>query len=344
MSKDGSVALPSMSEEQVKSLLVSLGQPAFRAKQLLEWIWGKSAQSYDDMSNLPKVLRKQLAISAPLQFGTIADRQVSQDGTRKYLIEFPDGVSVETVGLPTEDRLTVCLSSQAGCAMGCTFCATGQGGFIRNLTAGEIADQVRIVAADFERRVSNVVVMGQGEPFANYDAVMAGLRIINAPWGANVGARHITVSTCGIIQGVKRFIDEPEQFTLAVSLHSAKQATRDKLMPGVKNQPLLPLKIALAQYYHQTHRRPSLEYALIAGVSDTDEELRSLAAFSREIHAHINLIPINPITDSTAKRPAEKRTREVVALLESFGAQVSVRTERGSDIAAACGQLKQLHQ
>jgi 23S rRNA (adenine2503-C2)-methyltransferase len=250
------VPLANYDARQVSALLSELGQPRFRTTQVLEWIWKKAVSSYDEMTNVPHEVREALEERLPLLRPSIVGRQSAKDGTRKYLIEFADGALVEVVGLPHDDRLTVCASTQIGCAMGCTFCATGQSGLERDMTGAEIAETVALVSDDFGRRVSNVVMMGQGEPFANYEATREELRILNAPWGFGIGARHLTVSTCGLIAGIERFANEPEQYTLAVSLHSAKQSTRDLLMPGLATQKLPALKDALVAYYEKTGRRP----------------------------------------------------------------------------------------
>ena len=325
-----------------------MGQPKFRVKQIEQWVWEKGAASFDDMTNLSKDLRAQLTDHCTLNIPRIALKQVSADGTRKYLMEFADGISVETVGIPSGDgdRLTVCFSTQAGCAMGCTFCATGWGGFTRNLTAGEMFDQVRLVGDDFGHRVTNVVAMGQGEPFANYDAAILALRRMNSDCGLGIGARHITLSTCGIISGINKFATEPEQFTLAVSLHSAVQETRDKIMPGVKGQPLDALKDALKTYGEQTKRRPTLEYALMDGVNDSNEHLGALIDFCRGMLCHVNLIPLNPIKrnpdeDQSYLMDPSPRMPEFESMLAKQGIEVSIRNSRGSDIDGACGQLIQ---
>ena len=228
--------------------------------------------------------------------------------------------------------------------MRCAFCATGLGGLTRDLGPGEMVDQVSLVAEDFGRRVTNVVAMGQGEPFANYVAVLGALRFMNAPHALGIGARHITVSTCGLVSGIRRFAEEPEQFTLAISLHSAVQATRDRLMPGVRGIPLSSLRDALIDYAAQTGRRPSLEYALISGVNDTDAELSALVAFARGMLVHVNLIPVNPVAESGFERSTAERIREFERALGSVGIEVSIRAERGTDIDAACGQLRQRAQ
>lgn len=331
----------SLSLPQLSEALVALGQPAYRAKQLSRWLYHRFARSYDDMTDLPQALRTQLAERLPLDAGRVVTRQVSADGTRKYLIEYADGVSVEAVGLPSGDRLTVCFSTQAGCAMGCSFCATGASGLARDLSCGEMVDQVNLIAEDFGARVTNVVAMGQGEPFAVYDAILAALRIMNSPDGLGIGARHITVSTCGLIPGIRRFAEEPEQFTLAVSLHSAVQETRDRLMPGVRGMRLDRLREALVDYAGRTGRRPSLEYALIAGVNDTDDELTALVRFAQGMLVHVNLIPVNPVIGAGFAASASERASAFVAALAAVGVEASVRAERGADIDAACGQLKQ---
>ncbi len=329
--------------DELAGLLESLGEPRYRVGQVARWLYGRGAESYGEMTDLPEALRVSLAKAAPLHTPQTMTRRVSAiDGTRKYLFGFADSSSVEAVGLPTGDRLTVCFSTQVGCAMGCTFCATGMGGFTRDLTPGEMVDQVRLVGLDFGQRVTNAVAMGQGEPFANYSATLGALRIMNSPDGLGIGARHLTVSTCGILAGIRRLAQEPEQFTLAVSLHSAVPATRNKLMPGVRGVRLEDLQIALDAYSASTGRRPSLEYALIDGVNDTDSELSALVSFTRGRMVHVNLIPANPVAGSELARSSESRARAFMRQLADAGVESSLRSERGADIEAACGQLKQL--
>jgi 23S rRNA (adenine2503-C2)-methyltransferase len=325
----------------LQALVAELGQPRFRAGQLERWLYGRNVRSFAEMTDQPAALRETLAERLALPVPEIVETQSSSDGTRKYLIRLGDGATVETVGLPAGDRLTVCFSTQAGCSMGCTFCATGIGGLTRNLGPGEMVDQITIVAEDFGRRVTNAVAMGQGEPFANYDAVLGALRFMNAPDGPGIGARHITVSTCGLISGINRFAEEPEQFTLAISLHSAVQATRDKLMPGVRAFELPALRKALAAYAKTSGRRASLEYALIAGVNDTERELSALIAFCRGLLVHVNLIPVNPVPSTGFRRSPAERIETFQRQLHVSGIEVSVRAERGADIDAACGQLRQ---
>ena len=327
---------------ELPSLMKELGQPSFRAQQLTEWLYQRHANSYDEMTNLPTALRTALSERFPLRMPEIVNRQVSRDGTRKYLIEFDDGIRVETVAIPSRggDRLTVCFSTQAGCAIGCAFCATGREGFARNLTPGEIVDQVLIAQDDMGKRVTNVVGMGQGEPFLNYDNTMAALRILNNKKGLEIGARHISVSTCGILPGIERFSEEPEQFTLAVSLHAARQGVRDLLMPNVARFKLGNLKSALQEYIAKTNRRVTLEYIMIDGVNDADEDLKALQKFCANLLCHVNLIPINAIEGSVFQ-PSELETiNRWLNAIQKKGTEATLRDSRGSDIDGACGQLK----
>jgi 23S rRNA (adenine2503-C2)-methyltransferase len=329
------------SREELASFVAGTGQATYRTRQLVRWLYAHGAQSFDEMTDLPAEFREALACRFVIGRAEVVERQVSSDGTRKYLVRLADGATVETVGLPEDDRLTVCFSVQAGCAMGCTFCATGRAGFVRDLTPGEMVRQIRLVADDFGRRVTNAVAMGQGEPFANYDAVVAALRFMNADDGLGVGARHLTVSTCGILAGIKRFAGEPEQFTLAVSLHSAVGATRARLMPGVRGVSITQLRRAIVDYAEATGRRPTLEYALIEGVNDTAAELEALVAFARGLLVHVNLIPVNPVAGTGLTRSAATRARAFRDTLMAVGIEASIRAERGTDIDAACGQLRQ---
>lgn len=326
---------------ELTDLLASLGQPAFRAKQVEEWVWSKNARSFDDMTNLPKSLREELARHLTLGGVEEVARQASADGSRKYLLRLSDGVSVECVGMPARNRLAVCASTQAGCAMGCAFCATGGAGLTRSLTAAEIYEQVMHVRDDFGSRVTSVVLMGQGEPFMNYDATLEALRRLNSPDGAGIGARHLTVSTCGVIPQIMRFANEPEQFTLAVSLHSAVQKTRNALMPGVRKYSLVNLYNAMGTYVAKTGRRPTYEYALIGGVNDTESELQALCDFCEGTLAHVNLIQLNEIEGSKLRPSTPERAQDFVRALGRVGVEATLRNSRGADIDAACGQLKQ---
>ncbi len=333
--------LRNLSRRDIAALMDELGQPAFRTKQVYSWIWEKGVSSFDEMTNLPKSLRAELAARCTLDGTEQVVCQRSSDGSRKYLLRYGDGTCVECVGMPTGNRLAVCASTQAGCGMKCAFCATGAAGLTRSLTAGEIYQQVLHVRDDFDTRITSVVLMGQGEPFANYDATLEALRRLNDPEGMGIGARHLTVSTCGIIPMITRFSKEPEQFTLAVSLHSAVQHTRDMLMPGVKRYSLLRLYDAMGEYANRTGRRPTYEYALIKGINDTDEELAYLCDFCRDTLCHVNLIQLNEVPGSRFQPSSMARANTFVRRLESVGVETTIRNSRGSDIDAACGQLRQ---
>jgi 23S rRNA (adenine2503-C2)-methyltransferase len=337
---DERIDLLSLTPAALETFVVGLGQPRFRAGQLFAWLHGRGATDFDGMTDQPATLRERLAQTARIDRARIESVAASADGTKKYLVAFADGQTVEAVGLPAGDRLTVCFSTQAGCAMGCTFCATGIDGLARSLTAGEMVEQIRLVGADFGRRVSNAVAMGQGEPFANYDATLDALRILNAPKGYEIGARHLTVSTCGVVYGIDRFATEPEQFTLAISLHSAIQSVRDRLMPGVAGTPLPRLRTAIDAYEKATGRRPTLEYALIDGVNDDAGALHALEEFCTGLHVHVNLIPMNPVAGTGIRRADASRVAAFEEGLRGIGVETSTRVERGVDIDAACGQLR----
>lgn len=327
-------------------IVKDLGQPAFRAKQLYEWLYTHNVQSFDEMSNLPAAFRSSLAEKFSIDAPSVVDRQISSDGTRKYLISYEDGVCVETVAIPSRsgDRLTVCFSTQAGCGMACAFCATGREGFTRNLLPGEMVDQILLIQKDTGTRVTNAVGMGQGEPFLNYDNTLAALRILNDPKAVGIGARHISISTCGILPGIEKFATEPEQFTLAVSLHSAAQGTRDLLMPKVDRFKLKNLKQALQSYVEKTNRRVTLEYIMIEGVNDSNAELSKLKEFCSGLHCHVNLIPINAVPDSVFQ-PSDQETIETwLREIQKHGTEVTLRDSRGSDIDGACGQLKNTYR
>lgn len=337
--------ITSLTYDELENLLKSLGQPSFRAKQLFQWLYLHHARTYDEMTNLPSSLRAALHESYPLRTGKVVNRQISSDGTRKYVIEFHDGVCVETVAMPSAsidgiDRLSVCISTQAGCPMGCTFCATGEEGLTRNLTSGEMIEQLILVQHDMGRRISSLVAMGQGEPFLNYDSTIAALRVANSPLAFNIGARHITISTCGILDGIRKLSEEPEQFTLAVSLHSAEQEVRDLLMPAVANAPLNELKSSLLHYREKTNRRVTFEYLMIKGLNDTPEALERLIEYCDGMLCHVNLLPMNRIAGSRYKPSGETTMRIWMESLSRRGIETTRRQSRGSDIAGACGQLK----
>lgn len=331
-----------MSLEQIQDLLESYGEPSYRAKQLFEWLHSHNVQNYDEMTNLPKSLRQRLSKDYPLFQNSASNTQESEDGSRKYIMDLADGNSVETVGIVNDDdgnRITVCFSSQVGCPVNCTFCATGGLGFVRNLAADEMVSQIVMVERDFDKRVNNVVAMGQGEPFLNYKELISALHEINSPDGLGIGARQITVSTSGIPDGIIRFSNEPEQFRLAVSLHSAIQETRDQLMPNLKSQPLTELKDALIEYEARKGRRITIEYLLLDGVNDSSRYLNALYDFVSDLNAHVNLLSYNQIEGMGYKGSNASRIGEWNNKLNKMGIRSSIRKSKGSDIHGACGQL-----
>lgn len=339
--------IKSYSLEGLSDLMLSLEQPKFRTQQLFHWLYGAGVSSYDEMLNLPASLRDYLKENHPLVVPHILDKQISTDGTRKYVFQYPDGACVETVAIPsykkekeTPDRLTTCFSVQAGCSMACTFCATGKEGLTRDLFPGEIVDQIILAQHDMECRSNNLVAMGQGEPFLNYDNTIAALRIMNSPKGLAVGARHIAVSSCGLTKGIERFSREPEQFTLAISLHSAQQSVRNTLMPALRRDSLSVLKESLIDYVSKTNRRVTLEYCMILGINDTTEALEALIDYCDGILCHINLLPLNPVPESPFLASPKETLLSWVDSLERNHIRATIRNSRGTDIAGACGQLK----
>lgn len=334
--------IKSYSYEGLQRLMKDLGVPSFRTAQLVQWLYQKHATSYEDMTNLPKQLRATLSEEAPLYAAKVVDKQISSDGTRKYIIAYEDGCMTETVAIPSRDRLTVCFSTQVGCAMSCAFCATGKEGFSRNLLPGEMVEQVLIAQEDMGMRVSNLVGMGQGEPFLNYESVLAALRFINSKDGLNIGARHIAVSTCGVLKGIEAFGHEPEQFTLAISLHSALQVTRDALMPKMERQPLRQLKNAIRSYQKNSGRRVTFEYLLIDGVNDDEDHLEALVKFCKGLMCHINIITLNKVDDALFQPSEPAVVQWFLEGLQNAGIEATLRESRGKDIAGACGQLKNI--
>lgn len=342
--------ITSFTEEELVGIMSDLGEPKFRGKQLYEWLHKHNARSYDDMRNLPKSLRETLASEYPLGTSNVKFTQDSSDGTKRYLFNLSDGNLIETVSMSDQadsgdedqSHLTVCVSSQVGCPMLCAFCATGQQGFTRNLTADEIVDQVVFAGKDAGARVSNVVVMGQGEPFNNYDAVIEAVKRLNTDPGLNIGARHITISTSGILKGIDRLADEPEQFRLAISLHSAVQGTRNLLMPKLQSQTINQLKEALIRYNERKGRRVTLEYLLLEDVNDSEKELSALIDFCEGLNVHVNLLHYNATDNDFFSASPERTFNHWNKVLASNGINTTVRKSRGSDISAACGQLKNM--
>ncbi|QOV23006.1 23S rRNA (adenine(2503)-C(2))-methyltransferase RlmN [Anabaenopsis elenkinii] len=313
------------------------GQPAYRGKQLHDWIYHQGVRSLADISVFPKQWRGELA-EIPIGRSTIHHRAVAPDGTIKYLLRLADGQIIETVGIPTAKRLTVCVSTQVGCPMACDFCATGKGGYIRNLGTHEIVDQVLTVQEDFQQRVSHVVFMGMGEPLLNTDNVLASLKCLNQDVG--IGQRSLTVSTVGIRDRIRQFAHNNLQVTLAVSLHAPNQALREKLIPSARPYPLEDLLDECREYVEITRRRISFEYILLAGFNDLPEHALQLAKCLRGFQSHVNLIPYNPIQEVDYKRPKGDRIQAFVNVLKQQKVAVSVRYSRGLEADAACGQLR----
>lgn len=313
------------------------GQPGYRGKQLHQWLYQKGARSLLDISVFPKQWREEMA-DYPLGRSTIHYRSEAPDQTRKYLLRLADGLIIEAVGIPSSKRLTVCVSSQVGCPMDCDFCATGKGGFTRNLKAHEIIDQVLTVQSDFEQRVSNVVFMGMGEPMANIDEVVSAVNSLNHDVG--IGARSLTVSTVGIPGKIQQLAQHRLQIVLAVSLHASNQALREQLIPSAKRYTLNRLLDECRDYVQVTGRRVTFEYVLLAGVNDLPENAKELTQCLKGFQTHVNLIPYNPISEVDYQRPKSHRIREFTNILEQANIAVSVRYSRGLEADAACGQLR----
>ena len=332
--------LAGMTLSELEDLMAKMGATKFRAKQIHNWIYAKSVSCIDDMTNLSKDFREQLKQVASVTESKIKVKQVSSDGTLKYLIEYPDGECVETVLMRFDNRanLTACVSSQVGCAVNCSFCATGKGGFKRNLTYQEIIEQVLSIQRDTGLKVTNVVFMGQGEPLLNLNNVLRALEIFNNDF--QIGARRITISTSGIIPGIKRLAEMNLQSTLAISLHAPNHKLRAELMPIENKYPIDELKNALISYVEKTGRRITVEYILIHGFNDTPEVAKELAMLLRGIKCNINLIPYNSVIENDYKKPSNNDIMKFKYLLEHSGKKVTVRLERGADIDAACGQLR----
>ena len=336
-------SLLDISLEHLTQRLETWGEPQFRAQQIWQAIYHDLATSPDEITTLPKVLREKLKAEFTLGSLSPAAEARSSDGqTRKLLFRLPDGKSIEAVLMGYEKRRTTCISTQAGCAMGCVFCATGQMGFRRHLRAGEIVEQVLWFARELKAngdRLTNIVVMGMGEPFHNYEATMAAVDLLNDPAGFNFGARRITLSTVGLAPMIERFAAERRQVNLAVSLHAATDELRSELLPINKKYPLDVLFEAVRKYYALTKRRVTFEWALIQGKNDTAAQARALADLAVGLPCHVNVIPLNPTRDYAGQATTHERAAAFKAALESCGLPCTIRVRRGIDINAGCGQL-----
>ncbi|MFM2294924.1 MAG: rRNA ((2503)-C(2))-methyltransferase RlmN [Verrucomicrobiota bacterium] len=362
--------IKSLTQSELQTRFAAWDQPAYRVAQLLNWLYARRVTSWDAMTNLPKVLREKLAANFTLHTHELTRKQGSRDTTQKFLWKLADGAFIESVLIPANpalygeasDRHTLCISTQVGCAYGCKFCASGLDGWKRNLTPDEIVEQILAVErwgtnqSKVESResseasprpstldprlVNNIVVMGMGEPLANYDNLLKALRILNAPWGGNIGARRITISTSGLAPQIRKLADEPEQFRLAISLHGATDTVRERIMPVNKKYPLAELTAALEFYHLKQDRYVTFEFILIAGVNDSLEQTAPLAALSKKLRAKVNLIPYNQVDGLEWNRPSEEVCENFLAALEDLGVTATLRREKGHDIDAACGQLR----
>lgn len=348
------VSLLEMGLDELIDYIKGMGQPAYRAKQIWEWIYQRYAADFGQMSNLPAALRAQLEEKATLQIMTPVVEQVSMaEDTLKILFQLHDGQTIEAVLMLYDKRRTLCISSQAGCAMGCTFCATAQGGLARNLTAGEIVGQVLYFArylatpgalplTDIERpsTVTNIVLMGMGEPMHNYKNVWTALRRLTDPSAFGLGARNITLSTVGLVPMIDRMADEGLQIGLAVSLHAPNDALRTQLVPINKGYPVDELLAAVERYITKTKRRVTFEYALMKGINDSEDLAHELGHRLQNLLCHVNVIPLNPIPDSKFQPTSDEDTKLFVEVLHSYGISATIRLRRGIEINAGCGQLR----
>lgn len=335
---DRSGHLLGMSTAELEEFVGSLGLPRFRGRQIASWMYKRNAADITEMTDLPASLRSVLHSKAVLHRSEAVRTSRSKDGTEKVLLRLADSESIEAVLLPYEDRVSVCASTQVGCAAGCVFCATGSGGFVRNLSAGEIVDEVLTLQRTCSRRITHVVYMGMGEPLLNYENVLKSIRILNEEVG--IAMRHITVSTVGITPHIERLAVENLQLTLAVSLHAPNDEIRSAIMPLASRYPLRALMDACRSYTEATHRRITFEYMLIEGVNDALSLARQLAGMLRGVLCNVNLIPYNSVENVSMSRPSNSQIRAFRAALEEAGITVTQRVEMGDSVSAACGQLR----
>lgn len=326
--------------EKLTGFVTGLGQPAFRAKQLFSWLHEKRVQEFSAMTNLPKSFLQQLEQQCTIETLRPLRRQCAKDGTVKYLFGLADGNSIETVLMRYSYGNSVCVSTQVGCRMGCRFCASTQGGRVRNLTAGEIANEIYAVMADTGERVSHIVLMGIGEPLDNFDNVMDFLSIISCPQGVNIGMRNISLSTCGLVPMIYKLAERHLGLTLSVSLHAPTDEMRSSMMPVNDVYPVEQLIRACRDYQQETGRRVSFEYSMVNGVNDSPQTARRLAQLIKGMGAHVNLIPINPVDGSPYSATDAANVKRFQTLLTELGVNATVRRRLGTDISAACGQLR----
>ena len=338
------IPLPGLSAAEMSEAFSEMSEPAYRGAQVYLWVHHHQATGFEEMSNLPKRFREALAERFSLSTLRLATRRISSDGTRKYLWEIPSGHQIESVFIPETRRTTVCISSQVGCALGCTFCATAKMGFLKNLTPGEIVEQVMRIQQDTGEKITNVVFMGMGEPFLNYQRVIRASQILSDPQGLAISARKITISTVGVVPRIYQFTDEQQPFSLAISLHAPNQELRRRLMPIAEKFDLQTL-MASARYYpsQQKSRRITFEYVLLKGINDSPETARELISLLGSLRCKLNMIPYND-TGLGYQEPQALHLSELARTLEKAPFAITIRKNRGTDIAAACGQLYTEHQ
>ncbi len=331
--------LAGTTQAELEDAFAKAGLKRFHAGQVLGWVHKKGAFSFAEMSNLPAALRKELSASWSLKPLEVRRRLDDPDGTTKFLFAMADGQAVESVLIPAPGRWTLCISTQVGCAVGCVFCASGLNGLSRNLTTGEIVNQVLTARKLGGRRIDNLVFMGMGEPFQNFSNVMKAVEILIAPWGSGIGQRHVTVSTSGLPEGIRRFAKEGGQVRLAISLHAPNDPLRDRLVPLNKRFPLPVLLDAVRDYQRESGRQVTWEYVLLGGVNDGNRNAEDLAHLVKPFRGTVNLIPFNPVVSTGYGAPSPKRVNDFAQIVRGAGIVVTVRREKGRSIAAACGQL-----
>ena len=332
--------IKSMTKDELKNLMTELGEKPFRAKQIYSWLHEHLVTSYDEMGNIPGKLKEKLK-DYPIAALEMVDEQISAiDGTRKYLFRLSDGNVIESVLMRYKHGNSVCISSQVGCKMGCRFCASTIGGWTRNLLPSEMLDQIYRIQSITGERVSNVVVMGTGEPMDNYDNIVRFVHLLSDEDGLNISQRNITVSTCGIVPKIYELAKEKLQITLALSLHAPNDEKRQELMPIAQRYSMDEVLDACRNYFQETGRRITFEYSLVAGVNDSDEDARELSSRIHDINCHVNLIPVNPIKERSYRRSTHLAVENFKIKLEKCGINVTIRREMGSDIDGACGQLR----
>ena len=339
--RNGKKDLKSMTLEEVTEEMAALGEKSFRAKQLFEWMHGRQAESFQNITTLSKGLRDRLEKEYSLPLLRVVGERISEsDGTRKYLFALEDGNVIESVLMRYHHGNSVCISSQVGCRMGCRFCASTLDGLERNLRASEMLDQVYRIQSLIGERISNIVIMGSGEPLDNYENVVRFLRLVSHPQGLNISQRNLTLSTCGLVPEIRRLSDEGLQITLALSLHAPNDQVRRELMPIAHRYALDDVLKACSEYFEKTGRRLTFEYSLVQGVNDNLKEAAALAERLRGYHGHVNLIPVNPIKERSYVQSGKKAIEEFKKHLEKNGINVTIRREMGRDIGGACGQLR----